>query len=110
MQYQDFERDGDFYQSYDKQKIHSPQSRRTLPKTFTLQDLLKMLGAVAGIFIPIVFVAGMLCGNGDVWIGATITGIVAMGLVFITTIVLVGFGIARLWSLFFTFFSVKRAS
>ena len=109
MQFQDFERDGNFYQSYDKQKIHSPQSRRTPPKTFTLQDLLKMLGAVVGIFIPIVFVVGMVCGNGEVWIGATMAGIVAIGLAFITMIVLIGLGIARLWSLFFTFFAVRRA-
>ena len=108
MQYQDFERDGDFYQSYDKQKIHPPQSRRTPPKPFTLQDLLKMLSAVAGIFIPIVFVVGMICGNGEVWIGAMMAGIVAMGLALIATIVLIGLGIARLWSLFFTFFAVRR--
>lgn len=109
MQHQDFERDGDFYQSYDKQKIHPQQSRRTSPQTFTLQDLLRMLGAVVGIFIPFVFVMGMLSGNGDVRIAATITGIFAIGLAFITAIVLIGLGIARLSSLFFTFFTVKRA-
>ncbi len=106
MQYQDFERDGDFYQSYDKQKLRSPQSRRNTPKPFTLRDLLIMLGAVAGIFIPIVFVLGMISGNGEVWIGATLAGMVAIGLVFIAVLVFIGLGIARLWSLFFT---VKRA-
>ena len=109
MQYQDFERDGDFYQSYNQQKVHPPQFHRTPPKTFTLRDLLIMLGAVAGIFIPIVFVVGMICGNGEVWIGAMMAGIVAMGLALIAAIVLIGLGIARLWSLFFTFFAVRRA-
>ena len=97
MQHQDFERDDDFYQSYDKQKVR-PQSRRTPKKPFTPQDLVKMFCAVVGILLPVVFVLGMLSGNGRVWIATITTCIFAIGLACIAAIVLLGFGIAQIVS------------
>ncbi len=97
MQHQDFERDGDFYQNYDKQKVHL-QSRRTPKQPFTPQDLVKMFCAVVCILLPVVFVLGMLSGNGRVWIATIMTCIFAIGLACIAAIVLLGFGIAQIVS------------
>ena len=97
MQQQDFERDGDFYQKYDKQKVRT-QSHRTPKQPFTPQDLVKMFCAVVGILLPFVFVAGMLSGNGRVWIATLMTCIVAIGLACIAALVLLGFGIAQIIS------------
>lgn len=97
MQYQDFEREDNLYQSYDKQKIH-PKAHRTPPQPFTPQDLVKMFCAVVGILLPIVFILGMLSGNGQIWIATIITCITAIFLACIAAIVLVGFGITQIAS------------
>jgi len=103
MQHQDFERDGDFYQRYDKQKVHL-QSRRIHPLSIDPQELIKWLYVVAGI-LAFVFVVGTIISDGEVNAGIGIALIVVMGLAFLTTI---GFLIFRAAQIASTSFNQLR--
>lgn len=98
---QDFEREGDFYQRYDMQKVHL-KSRRTPSQPFTPYAFLKTMCIFAGVLIPFVLVIGMLSGNGQLWSGMTVTYIIDIALTCMTAIVLIGFGIAHITSTSYT--------
>lgn len=98
---QDFEREGDFYQRYDMQKVHI-KSYWTLPQPLTPYAFLKTMSIFAGVLLPIVFALGMIFGNGQLWPGMIVTAIIGIALVCMTAIVLLGFGITHITSTSYT--------